>query len=111
MQDVNLKMKEIELSEKKNQPKKAAGVSFINQMPADKQNLMLDQQTLWNDNNGDNYNEELEDDDQKVQFIDETPIEDQDIEGMEYTTIDQKGISHFDAQRRDNEQNDFVPHV
>ena len=42
MQDVNLKMKEIELSEKKNQPKKAAGVSFINQMPADKQNLMLD---------------------------------------------------------------------
>ena len=39
------------------------------------------------------------------------PIEDQDIEGMEYTTIDQKGISRFDAQKRDNEQNDFVPHV
>ena len=67
-------------------------------MPADKQNLMLDQQTLWDDRTGDNYNEELEDDEQKVQFIDEVPIEDEDIESIEYSSMSEKSAHHANQQ-------------
>ena len=67
-------------------------------MPADKQNLMLDQQTLWDDRTGDNYNEELEDDEQKVQFIDEVPIEDEDIESIEYSSMAENSAHHANQQ-------------
>jgi len=59
---------------------------------------MLDQQTLWDDRTGDNYNEELEDDEQKVQFIDEVPIEDEDIESIEYSSMAEKSALHANQQ-------------
>jgi hypothetical protein len=59
---------------------------------------MLDQQTLWDDRTGDNYNEELEDDEQKVQFIDEVPIEDEDIESIEYSSMAEKSSHQANQQ-------------
>ena len=37
------------------------GVSFFNQGPVDKSNLLLDQRTLWED-----YNDDLGEDDTKI---------------------------------------------
>ena len=51
MQDINNKIKLMQTQSIKPKQHHIDGVSFIRQTPSDKMNVMLDQQSLW-----DNYN-------------------------------------------------------